>query len=568
MPPALVLPALAAVLLYIPVIGFGVTNFDDNIYVSENDAVRAGLGLRGLAWALGGFHAGYYIPVTWLSLMADASLYGPWPGGFHLTNALLHAANVFLYGWLLQRWTGRLAPSVAAAFLLAVHPLHVESVAWVTERKDVLAMFLLLIALHLHRSWLGDPAGANRGLFLGAFALSLLAKPMGVVLPVLLLLLERWPLGRRTGPGRQLADLAPVAALSTAAATLTLAGHWLGQVVAPLGTIPIGRRLATCLAGFGWYLRKALWPDVLAVHYRLPPAGPSAAALFLSAGLLAAFCLAAWRWRREQPALGVGLGWYAAALVPVSGLFQAGIQATADRFAYLPLAGAYMAATWTASRSRVPAAAVHRAVVVALAALTAISAAQLPYWRDSGSLFSRALTVDPDDPVARANLGSFLLERRRYAEAEEHLRRALAMDPGNVGTRVNLADALVARGMTAEAVEEYRRVAAPHPEHRRARFSLALALARLGETDAALLELDGILAVSPGFAEAHYQKGLLLAMKDLDAQARVALEEAVRLDPGFGPAHHNLGVVLMRLGETTGGERHLAEAGRLGVREP
>ncbi len=563
---AAVLVASLAVLVYIPVVGYDLTNFDDDVYVTANPPVAEGLSADGIRWAMTTFHAGFWIPATWLSLMADASLFGAWAGGFHLTNLLLHAANAGLLYIILAGISGRRGAALVAASILAVHPLHVESVAWVTERKDVLSLFLLLVSLAVWQRWLARPTTAAYLASLGCFAASLAAKPMAVAWPALLLVLDYWPLGRlgRGGLVRRLSEKAPFAAAALLSGWVTIHAHRLRQAMAPLDSLPLPSRLATAIDGLGWYPRKMFWPEGLAVLYRLPPGGTPAWRVGLTAALLGLGLIVAWRCRRRRPWLAVGFGWYLAAILPVSGLLQAGIQSTADRFAYLPLLGLYLALVWEVAGRRLPRKAIRCASVLTLACLAVGARVQLAHWRDSESLFRRVLAIDPSSVVAHVNLGRALTDQGRAEEGMTHYRQALAIDPCDAEGRLNLANALARAGRGAEATAEYRALLSRHPDHRPALFSLGLLEAGSGEHDAALARFDRLISLDPGFAEAHYQRGVILALTGDLAGARDALAKTVSLAPAFGPARYNLGVVLAEMGDADAAERQFDEARRLG----
>ncbi len=563
---AAVLVALLAMVVYAPVVGYDLTNFDDDVYVTANPTVASGLSAGGIRWAVTTFHAGFWIPVTWLSLMADASVFGMRPGGFHLTNLLLHAANAALVFIILAELAGRRGAALVAASIFAVHPLHVESVAWVTERKDVLSLCLLLVSLAVWRRWLARPMAAAYLGSLGCFAASLAAKPMAVAWPALLLVLDYWPLGRlrRKEWLRRVVEKVPFAALAAVFGLVTIYGHRLQQAMAPLESLTLLSRLATAIDGLGWYPRKLFWPEGLAVLYRLPPGGAPAWRVLVTAALLGLALILAWRCRRRKPWLAVGFGWYLAAVLPVSGLLQAGIQSTADRFAYLPLLGLYLALVWEVAGRRLPAAPLGIAAALAVAGLAVGARVQLAHWRDSESLFRRVLAIDQSSVVAHVNLGRALIDKGRTEEGMSHYRRALAIDPSDAEGRLNLANALARSGRGAEAVEEYRALLSRDPDHRRALFSLALLEAGSGEHAAALSRFDRLILLEPGFAEAHYQRGVLLALTGNFAGARDALATSVSLAPAFGPARYNLGVVLAEMGDADAAERQFEEARRLG----
>jgi hypothetical protein len=424
---ALLLAAATAALLW-PAGGFAFLNYDDNQYLTLNPRVTPGLTLDGAAWAFTSVgYAFNWHPLTWLSHMADVSLFGLDPRGHHLVNVLLHAANAALLFALLRALTGALwAPALVAA-LFAAHPLHVESVAWVSERKDLLSTLLGLATLAAYLRHLRRPGRWSLLPALAAFVLGLLAKPMLVGLPLLMLVLDFWPLGRLRGPrARRLLEKLPFLALAAAAAGVTYVAQLRGGALKGLQEVGLPVRAANALVAYVWYAAKALWPAGLTIFYPYPdPAGEGfwwrALAAALGLGLVTA---AALRLARRAPYVLAGWLWYVATLLPVVGLVQAGLQAVADRYTYLPLAGLFLAAAWggaaAAPRRRRAAALAPVACALALAAFAGAARAQLGVWRDSVALFEHALAVTQDNFVAELNLSAALREQGRVAEADRH----------------------------------------------------------------------------------------------------------------------------------------------------
>ena len=407
------------VAIYGPLLGAGFIAFDDPGYVYENAHVRAGLCLAGLRWAFTTFAQSNWHPLTWLSLQLDAQLFGLHAGGFHLTNLLLHAANtLLLFGWL-RRATGALWPAALVAFFFAAHPLHVESVAWVTERKDVLSTFFLCLTLLAYTRYAQQESGgpARRrwyALALALYALGLLAKPMLVTLPGLLLLLDRWPLARwdaatwRARAPSLLLEKVPFGALAAASCVVTYLAQRT-QAVVPLDALPPGARLAAAALGVGAYLQKTCWPVGLGVFYPYWQGVAWWRPLLWAGALVAPTALAAralWR-GRTPPCVAVGWLWFVGALAPVSGLVQVGSQAVADRYTYVPHIGLFVALAWSgeAAWRRWPRARGGLGAAVAVAALgcLGLSVRQAGYWQDGATLFAHTLAVSPQ-PSARLYL--------------------------------------------------------------------------------------------------------------------------------------------------------------------
>jgi protein O-mannosyl-transferase len=452
--------ALLTVLAYLPVLGNGFVLLDDGLYVTANARVLKGLTGEGLAWIWSANVANNWHPLTVLSHMLDCQLYGLAPAGHHLTSLLLHLANGLLLFAVLHRMTGALWRSAAAAALFAVHPLHVESVAWVAERKDVLSGLFWMLAMAAYVGYAARPSRGRYLLVASMMILGLMAKPMVVTLPFVLLLLDVWPLGRlRIEPGwsRQLARLAaeklPLLALSAAGCVVTIV--WQTTSLADLDVVPWRLRLANAAVSYATYLGKTLLPRNLAVFYPLQldiAVWKAAAAAVLIAALTA---LAVWKARRA-PWFLVGWLWYLGTLVPVIGLVQVGRQAMADRYTYLPSIGLFLIVCWG-----LPELAGNRAgrrVVLAIASVTAILAltvatrAQVRHWSDSVSLFRHALAVTEGNYVAHVGLAKALRQQKDWAGAREQYRAALALRPG-------LRDAL--RGLEQVRKEESRLTPSP-----------------------------------------------------------------------------------------------------------
>jgi Tfp pilus assembly protein PilF len=529
-----VLLIAVSVAIYARVAGFGFINLDDPAYVSENPHVLNGLTGDGIAWAFTTTAQANWHPLTWLSLELDATAGGPSPRGFHLTNLALHAVNALLLFLLFARMTGSVWRSALVAALFAVHPLHVESVAWIAERKDVLSIALGLGACHL---WLGAierPGFARFALATVAYAASLMAKPMLVTLPILLLLLDVWPLRRKDPWRRLIVEKAPLIVLAAASSIVTFAVQAHGGAARSLTQYPLGSRAANAAVSYVAYLGKAIWPSGLSAYYPYAYGGWPAWQVGGALLTLTVITLACLRARSRAPYLLVGWLWYLVSLVPVIGLVQVGSQAMADRYTYLPLVGptvmlAYALPDFSARRSRALATAIAVATVVVFALLAWREAG---YWSDSVTLFTRSLAVTKDNAVAHNSLARALFERGQIDLAVAHCAEAVRIAPGMGDAQANLVRGLLAQGKNEEAAARTREALTLRPNDSRTHVNAGL-IARLeGRDDDAIRSFREALRLDPEDQEAHLNLGAILSAHGLRDEAAAEFEEAVRLRPG------------------------------------
>jgi tetratricopeptide (TPR) repeat protein len=606
----LALAGVTAVAFY-PALGCGFVNYDDPDYVTENPHVRAGLSAAGARRALTSFECSNWHPLTWLSLQADAAWSvgkggEPDPFGFHLTSVLLHAANAALLFLALRALTGATWRSAAAALLFAVHPLRVESVAWVAERKDVLSVFFGLLALWAYAGYVRRPSATRYLAVAAALALSLMCKPMLVTLPCLLLVLDWWPLGRvrEARDWRRLAvEKLPLAALAVVSSALTVVAQAGGEAVVGLEIDPPARRIANAVVAYAEYLHLSVWPDHLAVLYPhrpgLSPATVAAAAVLLVAVTAGAMAL----WRRA-PYLLTGWLWYVGTLVPVIGLVQVGSQAYADRYTYFPQIGLLVAVCWGAAdlargRERFALAAAGAAAL----ALAVVTHLQLATWKDSVALWENAvsraggksatsllnlgeayatarrddaavgayleaLDKDPDNARARANLGNVEFRRGHLQDAIREYRTAVRLAPRLEKSHYNLGVALVRSGDYAGATDSLREAVRLRPDYADARRGLGLALVKSGQTDDGLAELKEAVRLNPRDAEACVFLGkTLVGRKDYAAATRYA-ELAVRAAPDDSEAWYLLGLCYLRLQRTAEAISCFQKAGQVAPDDP
>jgi len=569
---------------------FAFVNYDDPDYVTNNAHVRQGITADGIAWAFTSTQDANWFPVTRLSHMLDVQLFGMESGGHHLVSVLVHAAASVLLFLFLAAATGARGPSAFVAFIFALHPLHVESVAWVAERKDVLCAFFWFLALWAY-------VRGMRALVIVAFVLGLMSKPMIVTLPFTLLLVDVWPLKR----GLRVKEKLPLFALAAAGAAATYLVQKAGGAVKPSAVFGLGNALVSYVV----YIGKTLWPTGLAAFYPYP-AKLAWWLVALAAAALAAISWAVVRFRQRCPYLATGWFWFLITLLPVIGIVRAGEQARADRYMYVPMVGLAVMVAWGGAElmqkwPRLRAA----AAAAACAACAGVAWAQAGYWQNGETLFAHALEVTSGNYIAEENLGSYLIDQPgRLAEAVPHLERAVALRPESGQARsdlgialagtpgrlddaiaefqaairlrpdsavphINLANALAQGNRLKEAAAEYEAALRIQPDAAGAREHLARVnaemhyragtlLARGGHPREAAAEFETTLQLDPAYGEApinlrtavarmHYHEGITLASEGRAGEAAAEFEAALRFDPSYAEAHNNLGVLLSRM---------------------
>lgn len=550
-----VLLTVAIWAVYAQVAGHGYTNFDDEVYVVRNPAVAAGLSWHGLVWAFTTAHEAYWIPLTWLSFMLDVSLFGLDPGAQLLVNVGLHTVGALLLYGLMVRMTGRLGPSAFVAAVFALHPVHVESVAWIAQRKDVLSTLFALLAMHAHVGFVRRPTLGRRVAVVVWFALGVLAKPMVVTVPVLLVLLDAWPLGRirdRAALVRVLVEKIPLGLVAVAAATMVVVTQRAAGAVPALAAVPLGLRVSNALTAYVRYLGMLVWPSGLAVFYPLAPvpAWQVAGAVAVLLGV----SVVALRWARSAPWLLVGWLWYLVMLLPVIGFVQVGGQALADRYLHLPSIGITIALAWS-----VAAAARHRPVarlvaagagLVVCVAWADVAWRQVSYWTSSETLFRRAVAVTRGNFLAENNLGEALAREGRLEEAGRHYAEAVRLNPGYPEARNNLGNHLAMHGRYAEAEEQYRAALARRPDMVPAISNLATTRAREHDYAGAERLFRRALALDPRNAGAHFGLGDVLLALGRPAEALAEYEAADRLAPGDARLQARIAAARARAGSS------------------
>jgi tetratricopeptide (TPR) repeat protein len=585
-------------------------DFDDPEYITRNTHVTAGLSVEGLIWAFTTFHASNWHPLTWLSHMLDCELFGLNPGGHHLTSVAIHIASTIILFLLLHNMTGAMWRSAFVAALFALHPLRVESVAWISERKDVLSTLFWMATLWAYAVYVQKPEIKRYLLVFFLFGLGLTAKPMLVTLPFVLLLLDYWPLGRmkfgnadgghRSANLRLLTEKIPFLVLSGVSCFVTFIAQNHGGAVQSLESLPLMARICNALLAYVAYIGKMIWPHNLAVYYPHPISvdffAVAAAALLLMgiSGLMLHLS-------RRHASLVVGWFWYLGTLVPVIGLVQVGMHAMADRYTYVPLVGLAIIAAWG-----VPTLIAnwqYRSHVLAVSALILIPVlmvatfTQTRRWRDSITLFEytlevttdnrlvhynlglalakkggtkeaiahyrEALRINPNDVDANNNLGNILAKSGKYDEAIGHYFQALKADPEDAKGYNNLGNVLSSLGRNREAIDRYREALQIKPDFAQAHYNLGRSLAELGEVEGAIESYKAALRIDPNSAEAHYSFGAVLTSQNKIDEATGHLSEAIRIKPEYAEARNNLGVVFSQTGKDRKAIEQFIEAIRI-----
>lgn len=542
--------------------------YDDTLYVTANTRVQQGLTADNVRWAFTTIEASNWHPLTWLSHMLDWQLFGSNATGHHLVSLGWHVANVVLLFWVLYEMTSAPWRSAIVAALFGLHPLHVESVAYVAERKDVLSGVFWMLTMLAYVRYARVPTITRYMAVVVAFGLGLMAKPMLVTLPCVLLLLDAWPLRRvQTVPvWRLVAEKLPLFALSAAASSVTFLAQRSAGSVAPLDTIPFSSRFANACLAYVTYASRVFWPFDLACFYPYPSSFPLWQTL-LAVALLGAASLAAFIVRRRFPYVAVGWLWYLGTLVPVIGLVQVGKQAMADRFTYIPLIGLFLVIVWGsydllggAKRGRLALAALATAFLIFLAGRTVI---EVGHWRDSFTLFEHAIAVTTSNALAHNNLGLALRDRGQVADAFGHFSQAVAADPKDETARNHLGLALRDLGRFPEAVSAFRESVQMNPDYAGAHFNLGETLLRQGDVTAAAVEFAHTIRLDPNHPGAHLQLGDVRRQQGEATEAIELERRALLLKPNWAEAHSYLADALFQAGQLDEAVAHYREAQRL-----
>lgn len=544
---------------YWQVLHFGFVNYDDPVYIADNPYVRDGITWTGVVWAFTHSFAGNWFPLTWIAHMLDCQLFGLDAGAHHFTNLAIHAAAASLLFAVLRRITQARWPSAMVAALFALHPLHVESVAWIAERKDVLSALFWMLTLGAYARYVARPEPARYAWTLVAFGLGLMAKPMLVTLPLVLLLLDYWPFAR----GFRIREKLPFLALSAAVSVVTYAAHAEAKAVVSLETIPLGMRVENALVQCATYIGKMFWPSGLAIFYPYPTGSLVWQAALAGVGI-AAVTVMAIRMARKRPYLIVGWLWFLITLAPVIGLIQAGQQSRADRYMYIPMIGLSMALVWGAAEllQGRPQAQVALAAAVC-AACAAVTWSQVGYWEDGVKLFQRAVDVTGDNYVARFNLAHELREQGNDAGAIRQLEEAVRIRLDSGLAHDELGKLLGKQGRLDEALAQLRAAEVALPEDAAIHFRIGILLGTAGHAGQAADELSQAIRLDPRNADAHRNLGISLAMMDRLPEAAAQFRTAVSLKPDDANVRFDLATALANLGQTREAIEQLSEAVRL-----
>jgi len=549
--------AAATLAIYWQVMSHDFVNYDDYDYVTENPYVRTGLSKRSITWAFTSFHVGNWHPLTWLSHMLDCELFGLKPGMHHLTNLLFHMANSILLFVVLRRMTGSIWRSGFVAVLFALHPLHVESVVWVAERKDVLSTLFWMLTMWAYVRYSESPGVIRYLLVLVFFVLGLMAKPMLVTLPFVLLLIDYWPLARlqldqfgnennislRKSILHLILEKVPLFALSGTISVVTVIAFQKAGGGPSLGDLPLQPRIANALVSFLSYIQKMIWPGDLAVFYPLPRAVP----MWKAAGaglLLTCLSIIFLRAVRSRPYLSVGWLWYLGSLVPVIGVVQGGGQAMADRYTYIPLIGLYVMIAWSVPgfvkgwRFRSVALAISAGLVLSVLMLSTWR--QIRHWKDSITLFKHTLDMTTENFLAHNNLGVALDKQGRHDEAIRHYREALDINPGWAKAHYNLGLVKAGQGKFAEAIEAYSESIRLKPNSPKTHNNMANALLSLDRVDSAIEHYFEAIKARPDYANAHSNLGIALTRQGNTDDAILHFKAALRINPDDARIRHNL----------------------------
>jgi protein O-mannosyl-transferase len=588
--------------LYWPLTNHDFVSYDDGIYIIDNPHVNTGLSWPNVAWAFRTGYAGNWHPLAWISHMLDVEWFGLRPGWHHFVNALFHSANTALLFLVLICMTGATWRSAFVAALFGWHPLHVESVAWASERKDVLSAFFFMLTLLSYAKYASNKSEIRNSKFetnsknenskysalfytlaLSFFALGLLSKPMLVTLPFLLILLDVWPLDRvqlstcnpqpatpplqnsASPPLRLIFEKLPFLALTIASCVGTFIAQKGGGAVVPLKVLTFTERTENAIVAYSLYLVKTFWPAKLSLVYPLRADVPFGAVI---ASVIALLVITAWTlWRiRSTPHLAVGWFWYLGMLVPVIGLVQVGMQQMADRYTYLPAIGVFIMLAWeipgwssSTFRTRILTSATTLILIGCLVATNR----QLTYWQNSETLFGHAAQVTKNNYVAFSNHGQALFKKGRIDEAIAEYEKAIALDSTLDAARLGLGEALMQQGKLEDAIAQFGKVLEINPENSGARLQVGVLRGRQGRYEEAVVAFTEVLRRDPDDLAAHNNLGNVLTLQGKQEEAVKHFEKAVQINPLHASAHNNLALAYKKLGRTADAIIEYREAIRL-----
>ncbi|MDB6025373.1 MAG: repeat-containing protein YrrB [Verrucomicrobiales bacterium] len=602
---------VATLAVYLQVTGFDFVNYDDPEYVSENPRIQQGFSGETIRWAFTTLNSGNWHPLTWLSHVLDWEIFGANAGGHHFSSVLIHIASTLLLFFSLRLMTGAVWRSGFVAALFALHPLHVESVAWISERKDVLSAFFWMLTMLFYARYVrerrsservGRAAVWNYAFGVTSFCVGLLAKQMLVTLPFALLLLDLWPLQRlqtfALKPFLKLVvEKIPFFVITAIFIPIAIWAQKASNAIVSVDLIPLDQRFENALVAYLRYFWKMIWPAKLAVFYAYPDIFPLTLFICAVIFVLAGFAISVRLFQRKKPLFFVGWCWFIGTLVPVIGVMQIGSQSMADRYSYIPLIGLFIIGAWGAydSLNRVlPKFVLISGSVLSIIACMAMSVTQLQYWKDSLHLFKHALAVtekskvayinlgdallsvgdtnaatenftaalkiSPGDAIAHANLAGISVAEEKWEDAESHYEAALQADPSNAALHNAIGLALARQNKLEDAIQHYHTSLQINPDFYKAAYNLGNAYSRQHKPDEAIAAYERALSLNPQEPNGHYNVGSVLISRERYREAEAHLREAVRLRPDFADAHHNLGVACLAEQKADPAGQHVEEA--------
>lgn len=564
--------------VYRQIVNHDFITFDDGIYVTDNVDVKNGITLRGILWAFSIIEKRvntYWHPLTWLSHMLDCQLFGLDAGMHHLTNLILHIANAILLFYFLNLATGSIHRSALVAFIFAVHPVNVESVAWIAERKNVLSTFFCMLTMIFYVYYVKRPSIQKYLAALFLYFMGLLAKPMLVTLPFIFILLDYWPLERfdlkQSGLLKKIMNLTaekiPFFILSACSVYITTVSLKLMTNINSTSSIPIKLRVENAIISYAAYIGKIIWPSKLAVYYPFPSSIPAwkmvvSLVVLIFITLFVLFLFGRLRY------LAVGWFWFTGTLVPVSGIIQDGLwPSMADRWAYIPYIGLFIIITWGGyellNRYRIKKIYTVFASLIILLALSAVTFVQVKYWQDSKSVYKHALEVGPANPVMLNNMGNALVKENKLADAVGYYQEALLLKPDYAKAHNNLASAFYKMGRIDESVRYYAEALRYRPNFYEVHNNFGCVLMEHGKEKEAMFHLREAIRLNPDYDEAHYNLGMLFFRKERMEQAAGHYMRAININPYYAQAHNNLGLVNYKLGKMGKAVKNYNEALKL-----
>lgn len=572
--------ALLTFVIFSKAIICGFTNYDDPVYVTENPHVHAGLCVNSIKWAFSSLYAANWHPVTWLSHMLDWQIYGSKPAGHHFTSLLIHIVNSILLFLLLNKITGRIRCSALVAVLFAIHPLHVESVAWIAERKDVLSTMFCMLTMLAYVQYTKQRLKLLYLCMIAAYVIGLMAKPILVSLPLLLLLLDYWPLARfkdkNISSKSIFAEKVPLVLLAAASCYVTIIAQRSYGALNSFEKVPVNIRIPNAIVSFLIYLRKTIWPNDLAVFYPHPVNTIPVVLVAFSTVFTVCVTIFALAQFKKKPYLTFGWLWYIVSLVPVIGLVQVGGQAMADRYTYLPLIGIFIAVVWGVSDflqsftigHKVMSAIGYSLALLIIAALCGCTWKQVGYWHNSYTLFSHAARITRENAVVDNNLGLALFERKKITQAAELFKRALANSPFDAKAHINLANTYAVQRKFKPAEYELISAIQYDPKEPKTYYNLGNIYSMENKLDKAIRCYSKSLEIDPGFFEAQLNMGNALSLKNRPVEAIEHFNEAININPCSPQVHYAIADAFSSIGRKNEAAQHYYRSLRIHSNSP